>query len=397
MTRPSALAGLVAVCLVFGCRSEPFPAMEPSVTDAAVPITLDASASDLRRPQAVRFREAARFSGDAIGCRPAVADVNGDGHLDIVFARQPGGVALVVGDGRGAFSPPQATANVLPYYLFAANPGKGSMTAITFVADDSPIATLLGRGNGVFSSPVYSPFDWAMDLVDFDADGNLDAASFALDPANHPQHVGLQILRGGGDGAFGVLATTPPVWIPRVGSAAHGDINGDGLPDVVYANDWSHPGAVHVLFGAKQWRMPFVASYDIPGDTELVAVADMNRDGHADVVVTDPYEYSVQVLLARGNGALGPPAAYAAGQWLSGLAIADFDDDGALDVVVGDVRPPGLAVLRGDGRGGLHAPLRFSLDWPPAHIAAADFDEDGVPDLTVATTNDVRVLIGAPE
>jgi FG-GAP-like repeat/FG-GAP repeat len=117
----------------------------------------------------------------------AVADFNGDGHLDLAVANEgTHDVSVLLGNGDGSFQ----AANNFPAEL------EGSVPVSLAVAD-------------------------------FDGDGHLDLA--VMFPG------GVRMLSGNGDGSF----QTPPVsYVAGVypGAIAVGDFNGDGLPDLAVAN-----------------------------------------------------------------------------------------------------------------------------------------------------------------
>src|SRR6516164_5374638 len=66
------------------------------------------------------------------------------------------------------------------------------------------------------------------------------------------------------------------------------------------------------------------------------AVADLNGDGHLDVVVAED-DAGVGVMLGNGDGTFQAPVSYSTGGFTrSPIAIADLDGDGKLDLVVID-------------------------------------------------------------
>src|SRR5262245_14887997 len=130
-----------------------------------------------------------------------------------------------------------------------------------------------------------------------------------------------------------------------------------------------------------------------PTPTFFPVVADMNRDGRPDVIVTGASV--MQVLL--GNGTVGPtpfPTIVNSVNVRStprGFAVSDLDGDGRLDVAVAVQAASQLAVLWGDGAGGLTSMTGLPTPTPAQSVALGDFDDDGDTDIAVAA--DDRILI----
>jgi hypothetical protein len=130
-----------------------------------------------------------------------------------------------------------------------------------------------------------------------------------------------------------------------------------------------------------------------------LAVGDVNRDGHDDVVVADQNQRALAVLLGDGRGGLalaGPPIALGAEAYPP--ALGDIDGDGRLDVVVPLLSSDAIGVLLGDGSGGFAyapgSPFHTGRARPYA-IALADLDGDGALDVFAPhdDTNDISVLL----
>src|SRR5262249_39312617 len=129
--------------------------------------------------------------------------------------------------------------------------------------------------------------------------------------------------------------------------------------------------------------------------TNTLAVGDVNGDGRPDIVSTIETTDEVLVNLNTGNGGFAGPVAYAAGASPRSPAVADVNRDGVADLVIGnfgrwdgaDYAGKGASVLLGQGNGSFAAPEHFTTSGPAGDVAAGDFNGDGYADLTVASAS----------
>jgi hypothetical protein len=118
------------------------------------------------------------------------------------------------------------------------------------------------------------------------------------------------------------------------------DVNGDGKPDLVVANQAS--STVSVLLGNGDGTFQPAVSYS-PGGifSDSVAVADVNGDGNPDLLVaiscassTGDCSGLVGVLLGNGDGTFQPAVTYGSGgQVADSVAVADLNGDGKPDLL----------------------------------------------------------------
>jgi hypothetical protein len=234
---------------------------------------------------------------------------------------------------------------------------------------------------------------------DLDADGRLDLV------AANEMGDSLAVFLGAGDGTFRRAASNHPVGAcgaegcyPTGGAIA--DVNRDGRADVLTAN--YHGDSVSVVRGAGDGTLLAAALYPTePGaETSNLAVGDLNGDGYPDVVATNPATGSVSTFLGRADGTLEAathvPIAEGASAPFS-AAIGDFDGDGRQDVAVADILNRAIVVRPGNGDGTLGPETAFPEGGSPAYICLAhDVDLDGNLDVVCANrgSDDVSVLPG---
>jgi hypothetical protein len=115
-----------------------------------------------------------------------------------------------------------------------------------------------------------------------------------------------------------------------------------------------------------------------------VHLADVDGNGHADLVSADRDSGRVSVLLADGSGGFSPASAFNAGASPVWLDSGDFDGDGDLDLAVATAGDDAIAVLPGDGSGGFGTPAVYPGVKSPQWVACGDVDGDGDPDLVTS-------------
>ncbi len=171
-----------------------------------------------------------------------------------------------------------------------------------------------------------------------------------------------------------------------VKGVALADVNGDKRLDLITRNVFAY---VTVSLGRGDGTFKQPRSYR--DDAEMLAVADLTRDGRADVVTLDVS--SAWVRLGRRDGTLGARRGYAVGRWCAGLAVADVTRDGRADLVVTDRRARRVCVLAGRGDGTFRAPVKYAAGADPRGVAVGDVTGDGRPDLVIANFASARVSV----
>jgi hypothetical protein len=174
-----------------------------------------------------------------------------------------------------------------------------------------------------------------------------------------------------------------------------GDINGDGIPDLVTANNLSH--SVSVLLGKGDGTFLPKKDYAVGTKPIPVALGDLNKDGRLDIVTANDFGQSVSVLLNNGDGTFTRKD-YSPGIGLAvWVALGDLNGDGNLDMVVSDYSNSRAVVLLGHGDGTFTSMSPFHVPGTNTrNLALADLNKDGKLDLVVSYNNStfVTVLLG---
>jgi hypothetical protein len=211
----------------------------------------------------------------------------------------------------------------------------------------------------------------------------------------------------------------PPVTYDSGGlsadSVAVSDVNNDGFPDIVVANNCADStcaeGSVGVLLGNGDGTFQPAVTYGSGGKSaKSVAIADLNGDGKPDLVVAncglsnrcppDGGVGTVGVLLGNGDGTFQTAVAYLSGGIdPMSIAVADVNNDGKPDLLVGHLLGNGdstLSVLLGNGDGTFHAAVSYDSGGVGLEgIAVADVNHDGKLDLVAAESVVINGSTGA--
>jgi hypothetical protein len=333
-------------------------------------------------------------------------DFNGDGILDLAVADHTGhSLSVLLGKGDGTFQSPRFLDTDYRGYALAVGHFHNANILDLVVTESNRIDVFLGNGDGSFQAPV--PYNVGMDPLspvvgDVNGDGFDDIVV-----VNQTSHT-LSILYGNGDGTF-QDAVTPDFRIAGVPwSVALADLDNDGKLDLVTGNSdgtYGDASVVSVLLNqgnddAGHAQFGPAVYYLTRMDIQSLAVSDLNGDGIPDVIFASESGKAVGVFLGKGDGTLeatphlSPPTAFSGGGY-SLLAIADFDGDGRLDVLV-PARSGREAVLYGKGDGTFGPPSYYAMPSSTWAVAAGDFNGDNAPDLAVAVHDGtVGILLNA--
>jgi len=336
----------------------------------------------------------------ATGLRPysvAIADVNGDGLLDLAVANSSDHtIAVLLGNGDGTLRPrTDFPTGLYPSSIALGDlNGDGKQDLASVGSTEPTVSVLLGNGDGVFESRT--------DFVTAGRGGNVPSVVIGdvnddgkLDLVAANGYNSVSVLLGNGDGSFGVRLGFGTV--TSSAAAAIGDLNRDGVSDVVFLDHATPNGSVSVLIGSGEGN--FEAQRDfVTGSYPLsVAIGDFNADGNPDLVVANSGSHTVSVLLGNGNGTFGARSDFATGLDPASVAVADLNGDGRLDVAVANTGVSrSVSVLLGTGDGSLGAKTDYPTGSNPDVVAIADLNADGIPDLAVTlhTANVVSIFLG---
>jgi len=323
----------------------------------------------------------------AVGDRPisvAVADLNGDEILDLVTANNgSSNLTVLLGTGGGNFDPltPIPVAVGPNSSIAVADLNRDEILDLVVTNGSSAVGRLtilLGTGGANFNAlPPISVDGGAQSVAvaHLNSDGLLDLV--VTDP------LGVIVLLGTAGGGFDELPSIP---VAGADSVAVAHFNDDDLLDLVITNNISGPDSVTVLLGTGGANFNALPSIPVGSDPQYVVVADLNGDRKMDIVTANSDSVDLSVLLGDGDGHFDALPSFSVGVDPIAIAVADLNRDDRPDVVVTDATLDKVTVLLGSGGGNLGLVPRSEIDYSPASFAAADLDGDGLLDL-VTTGN----------
>ncbi|MGI4736219.1 MAG: FG-GAP repeat domain-containing protein [Janthinobacterium lividum] len=283
-------------------------------------------------------------------CTPyglAAGDVDGDGHSDLVTANYSTPFVSVVrnkGDGTFAISQEYPLANNISQgqdIALADVNGDGALDILLTTLGTPTLSVLLNQGRGQFGP--CQAYSYALTAViahltvaDFDRDGRPDVAITHFTNFTSSTGHWVSVFYNQGNGQFrlptdyALAANTAPFGITAA------DLNADGYPDLLTANSGTDDVGVLLNDGTGSFVKPRYVSTGLASQPLRVVVAPLAENGQP-ALVTASYGFNgvgiVPQLAGSGSdfGSVITVAVEPAGQ-PSSVVVADFDHNGRLDV-----------------------------------------------------------------
>jgi hypothetical protein len=235
----------------------------------------------------------------------AAGDFNGDNMLDLATDSWGNDqVEVVLGDSRDIFQAQTKFFKVgkRPYQRLRAADlnNDGADDIVTTNTEGNNATILLSDGKGNFTEPPGSPFScgdapFGLAIGDVNGDNKPDLA-IINSPASMAEgrgKNGLTILIGDGAGRFSIMngSLFPAGKIPS--RVAVGDVNGDGLNDVVTSDNGSNK--VYLL-SMNAHGKPSQTSIIVGNNPKGIAIADLDNDGKGEIVVCNNKDNTISIV-----------------------------------------------------------------------------------------------------
>ena len=173
-------------------------------------------------------------------------------------------------------------------------------------------------------------------------------------------------------------------------SVGIGDIDGDGKPDIVTANNSS--ATITVLQNlSTSGNLNFSSALSITtgSSPRSVSLGDIDGDGKAEIVVANTTSSTLSVfrnLSAAGSINLSSKVDFVTGSQPRSVSLGDIDGDGKTDLSVSNANSSTVSVFRNTSSigvinsGSFAGKVDFSTNSPQT-VRAGDLDLDGKPDM----------------
>jgi hypothetical protein len=269
--------------------------------------------------------------------------------------------------------------------------GDGKPDLVIANYGDGSVTVQLNRGDGTFTpGPILLVGNGpeSIAVADFNGDGHADlvVANSGTVPSDKTSSPGntLSILFGNGDGTFAPKVDLPSPGGPQSVIAA--DLNGDGHVDLITANRFESTVSVWLGNGDGTFTFDAAGHVGVGFHPASVAAGDLNLDGKLDLAVANNGSNTISVLLGNGDGSFASVTPVFANNAPRAIAIADVNADGKPDVVTANLSQS-VTVLAGLGTGRFAAPVNSFAGNVPFSIAIADLNNDDRQDVVVANQN----------
>jgi uncharacterized protein (TIGR03437 family) len=265
---------------------------------------------------------------------PAIADFNGDGHLDIAIpvfdeTALSGAYYTLLGKGNGSFqaATPLGPNNIIPVSAAAGDfNGDKKVDLVIAQYDMSGNFTIqfyAGNGDGTFASPrAFSLPSGAGSIVlaaDVNGDGKLDVVIAGSSLANNLASLvnsylgkasgtdgsaGVAVMLGDGTGGFNQVFNAPES--SYITGAALADVLGTGKLDLIetviqgnFLSGAAPAGALTVRLGNGDGTFGSPVALNVPPTTipTDVTTADFNGDGYPDIAIASLPSQGVTINL----------------------------------------------------------------------------------------------------
>jgi hypothetical protein len=173
------------------------------------------------------------------------------------------------------------------------------------------------------------------------------------------------------------------------------DFNEDGLTDIAMSDG----GYNKVYVELKEntfYNWTFGDSLNCPGQPEDIFAADLDGDGHQDLITANFLNNDISIFWGLGNGTFTLAQNFSVGNGPIKVIAGQFDNQPDKEIVVACNQTDSISVLHYQPYRAFAGPFYSNVHARARGIQAGNFNDDGFQDLIVTTTSfPVYILINS--
>lgn len=240
----------------------------------------------------------------------------------------------------------------------------------------------------------------SVDIGDLNNDGRADVAVCSMN-AESPQDNFVGVFLQNDQGALGPMIR---YLTPNSQRLKIGDVNNDGLPDIVSIG--CNTTSIDVFLQNRQGSLSAPVVYGVMhGCDSQVELGDINDDGLPDIVIINGIFSggpNLAVMSQKKDGTFAPPVYYdyRGEQGTGGVAVGDINGDGLNDIVVTFFGMPFIGTFLQTDSNTFGTPINYPSFVLPLAVKIRDINGDGLNDVIVLNEahggSDLQIYLQAP-
>lgn len=342
----------------------------------------------------------------------ALADLDGDRDLEVLTADSDSDrVTVSSRTSQGYYlSSTLGATGPRPRAVVAGDlDGDGDQDVATANLGDDTVTLLLRAGDGTYAATTVTGLGadpHGLAVADVDGDGDLDLVT-----ANNGSDDVTVLTRTSADGAAPAYAVTTTA-VRSTGTdpvaVAVGDLDGNGVPELVTANYGSRNVSILTRTSPVGAPAAYSSRTTANGTTGVnptsVVVGDLRdeRDADLEIATANGGSDTISLIAQTRSTSYASGVLARTGPNPSSLALGDLDGDGDLDLATANLDDNTVSVVTRN-------PFGASTGWTttpvggvgnnPIAVALGDLDGDGHPDLVTADygSDDLTTLVNTAD